>query len=511
MATKNVRYISCNRICPCETTSIYLCLDPSLVLSGLHTIPATIVAVEPTSQCCAPGTIAGYTYTISYDDALLVGSHTLLTEEIEGVVCDDCYAAFVKDKVAEKTICCLQSEAVFGDGSEGDRTITSADHIDGNDYAHFTEGRNYHYQNLTIEDGAVLRLLGPIIPSSMTDGRGFASHYQLFVNGTLTIKAGGAITASGIDGGDGGDGSAGSGYGTPGAEGRVLYLDAASNSYYVVDGCGGGCAPGGLGGYGATPGYAAYDDRWPGNSGQLVVYSGTVRAGGLMGGGPGGVGGTGGDLGGINAYLPNPQQTANALPGRAGYYQEANANHYKEQLTQGGIVSTPNWELLIPTQLSIGGGVGGSGGGSGSYLVSPSIYSDPGGGGGGGAAGGSLYIAARNIVIETTGAITANGGDGGDGGDGASTPLGRGIYPSAGGGGGGGGGGGLIYLVYETLTNAGTIEVAAGQGGVGGEGKGSNDPDNGTEVVPGGDGTAGTDGTIGNIYKLNVCTGQFEA
>lgn len=82
------------------------------------------------------------------------------------------------------------------------------------------------------------------------------------------------------------------------------------------------------------------------------------------------------------------------------------------------------------------GGVAGTMGGGGDGATSPE---EAGGGGGG---GGVVFISARTIV-NTGGAIQANGGDGGDGigtsGSGGGTP-GSGVNPSAEGGDGGNGG-----------------------------------------------------------------------
>ena len=97
------------------------------------------------------------------------------------------------------------------------------------------------------------------------------------------------------------------------------------------------------------------------------------------------------------------------------------------------------------------------------------------GGGGSGAIGGHMLICAKEITINTGCYIQANGGDGGDGGGG-----------SYGAGGGGAGNGGFMGLVYNSLTNNGTIEALGGTGGVGGSG----------DYFTGSPGQNGNNGTI---------------
>lgn len=125
---------------------------------------------------------------------------------------------------------------------------------------------------------------------------------------------------------------------------------------------------------------------------------------------------------------------------------------------------------------------GGGGGGN------RDATSTPGGGGGGaGSPGGIIAIYFRVIVINASASITANGGSGGSGAGGAS------IGSKCGGGGGGGGGnGGQIILVYNTLTNSGSLTASAGTAGTGGAGGVANTAPNAAGL----NGTAGTAGTI---------------
>src|SRR3990167_7479350 len=64
---------------------------------------------------------------------------------------------------------------------------------------------------------------------------------------------------------------------------------------------------------------------------------------------------------------------------------------------------------------------------------------------------------------------------------------------AAAGGGGGGGNGGQILLVYNTITEIGSLTVTAGTGGTAGTSTG------GTPVA-----TAGTDGTVGTIRRFKI-------
>ena len=95
-----------------------------------------------------------------------------------------------------------------------------------------------------------------------------------------------------------------------------------------------------------------------------------------------------------------------------------------------------------------------------------------GAGGAGGNGGGGIIIMAKNIVFNASGVITADGADGVDGAQGGAGggPSHSSVYGFRGNGGfgGGGGEGGQIILLYNYITNNGTITVTAG--GAGGAG-----------------------------------------
>lgn len=152
--------------------------------------------------------------------------------------------------------------------------------------------------------------------------------------------------------------------------------------------------------------------------------------------------------------------------------------------TTSNVKLISNWHLA--TLLDVGstgatvkfdnsaGSGGGGGGGQGTDNF-------PGGGGGGGSAGGIIAIYFRSIVIGASASIIANGGNGGNGGNAAGTNNG-------GGGGGGGGNGGQIILIYNILTNSGSITCTKGTKGTGGTKTGTG--------VAGSNGADGTNGTI---------------
>lgn len=188
----------------------------------------------------------------------------------------------------------------------------------------------------------------------------------------------------------------------------------------------------------------------------------------------GGLGGAGGNGGGVGAGLGyTPVEPDDGIHMKSGYlvFKFKSALYCEE------------------TDLA-GGGCGGGGGGG------KSAGNSTGGDGGeGGWGGGMIYIAARRIVVESGGIISARGGDGLAGG--AAVNNGNGA--ATGGGGGGGGGGGLVYLVYDSISNAGLITAAGGAGGAGGAG-----------VNGGASGQAGLAGVDGYAYRMYLPTGEFE-
>lgn len=137
-----------------------------------------------------------------------------------------------------------------------------------------------------------------------------------------------------------------------------------------------------------------------------------------------------------------------------------------------------------------GSAAGGGGGGS-----SASNGADGGGGGAGGGNGGIIAIYSRVILINTGGKISSNGGNGGNGGKGGNNNV-VGSF-SGNGGAGAGGNGGIIILVYNTLTNNGSLSVIAGVGGTGG---GQTDTAGNVKTAD----TQTNPGSAGTIYQFQL-------
>lgn len=335
-------------------------------------------------------------------------------------------------------------KAFFGDGSDGDVTISGDT----------TLTRDMYYNSLTINTTKTLT----------------AASYRIFVKGTLTTNGTGKIVNNGLDGTAGSDGHAGVGVsdGAGGAAGtRGGVIAAGSVSGTVIPGTSGAGGAGGSGTGGTVGG--------DGSAGTGVTKSiGSAGVAGAKGGkggnGGGNTGGNGGTVG-----------SAGALSGTV--FNKPNSPIYGSLLVD----FTPSLTFLGSSAANGGssgggGGAGGNGGGGG-------------GGGGAGSPGGMLVIFAKDIV--NNGTISANGGNGGKGGNGG----GGGSGTNGGGGGGGAGGaagdGGVVVLCYSTFTgNAATVSAgtpgAIGTGGIA----------NGGTGVNGADGAVGTTGNSGLVVTI---------
>jgi hypothetical protein len=135
--------------------------------------------------------------------------------------------------------------------------------------------------------------------------------------------------------------------------------------------------------------------------------------------------------------------------------------------------------IRTPSSFYQGGGGGAGGSGTQGYYVLRA-------GGGGGGGGGIVFLWARRLIVQSGGIIQANGGNGGAGA----------THTEEGAGGGGSGGGGWVYLLFDELTNNGTIRAIAGTPGTGGGGS----------VYPG---SAGSAGDSGKVTLMNRLTGLF--
>ena len=325
-------------------------------------------------------------------------------------------------------------QGVFGDGSDGDITISSDTSL----------ARDMYYENLTINNGVTLT----------------SSGFRIFVRGTLTNN--GTISAKGNDGTNGANATA-DGIGTGGPGGAAL----ATGTIY------GGLA-GGAGADGVT--YTGQGERaGKATSAGTNLNPSITGVNGAKGGNggqawgnvPGGVAGDGGtatlEVALLDALFSIVTLNAETIFDKGIPY-----------LLRG---ITSNF-ILSSSAASSGGGSGG---------VKPTlagVTTSSGGGGGAGSTGGIVYIQA-NIIVNN-GTITANGGNGGNGGNAYTTNSAN--SRGGGSGGGAGGSGGLVVLIYNTYPTAGTVTVAGGTGGAGGTYVGGSGADNG------GNGAAGNAG-----------------
>jgi len=262
--------------------------------------------------------------------------------------------------------------------------------------------------------------------------------YRIFAR-TTTLNGTGKIASNGNNGGNGSDGSAGGGGGSAGAA--------------LADGYLKGSVAGGAGGAGSTVNGVAGSAGANGTATSNSLGSNGVAGGtGKTGAGLGGAGGAGGSAG--VATAANVKLIANW--------------HLATLLDVGATGATLKFDN------SAGAGGGGGGGDN-----------NGGGGGGSGSAGGIIAIYSKTITIGASASITANGGNGGNGGVGNNN--------GAGGGGGSGGNGGQIILVYNSLTNNGSLTVTAGTfGTMGASGTG------------GTNGNAGTAGNSSRSFQLSI-------
>jgi len=292
----------------------------------------------------------------------------------------------------------------FGDGSDGDVTISSS--------TTFNTPKNYN--DLTINASQTLSYNGADQTNAI-----------IRVKGTLTVNGTLSATGKGRAGGDGG-------------------------SATTQNGAGGSQGDTGIQSWGA--------DLTSGASGS----SGAGGTGGSSGAGSG-ASGTSGVSGDLRIVADTRFNDATEI-------------------------------LRAQPQIYGAGGSGGAGGGAGGGTSGYSSGGNGGTGGAGGNGGGTLLVFAKNITIASGGIIESNGADGADGGNGTAG-SGSQNYTAGGGGGagsGGGGSGGFIGVVYELLTNNGSINVNGGSTGSAGTG--------GTSAYGG----TGADGSTGSAGGLGI-------
>jgi hypothetical protein len=364
----------------------------------------------------------------------------------------------------------------FGDGSDGDVTISSPT----------TLTSDMFYNNLTVNEDL------------NTGG------YRIFVKGTLTIASGKKIYRNGNAGDNGtnatdiytaGDTSKGSG-GVGGAALAAGSLSGAIAGENGVNGVNGSVfdnpSNNGLtGNAGTNVNKSLVPNNGASGAAGGAGGSGTTTLSGTRAGGSGGSGGAGGTKTGTVYNKINNLLSSYSL------YD-----------------SIPSFEILKNSPSSGSGGSGASGGCTRSRAAGSAYSGATGGSGGGGSQGGIVSVFARFIVLN--GSITANGGTGGNAGTTYNSLCNTGGSPdvdlaaggSGGSAGGSGGNGGVAIVVYNTKTGAGTITASGGAGGTGAAGGASatiNGNDTGTPSAV--DGTAGATGTAGNagtVIELEI-------
>lgn len=334
---------------------------------------------------------------------------------------------------------------LFGDGSDGDVTISSGT---------TTLSRDMRYRNLTINAGAVLD----------------ANGYRVFVSGTLTLngKLARAKPAK-VNGATGGFGGVAGG--SPSAPPQAVSVPLASPGALGAAGPFGSNVNVTTNG-GAGNSVAAVEGAgW----GQLVA---SAQAGAGGAGGASGQGQTGGAGGTVGAVTFTP-----TLPVAGGPFDLVGLLLPGTRFAGGAASQLQTYT----TGSAQGGASGGSGGAA-------SAQSAPGGSGGaGGTAGGALVVCAA--VLSGAGVVEAQGGDGGNGGAGYGPPTGVNGGGGGGGGGGNGGAGGIAIVVYRRkLSWTGTYDVSGGAGGTGGAGGAG--LGTGSAGVAGGNGGAGAAGRV---------------
>lgn len=225
---------------------------------------------------------------------------------------------------------------------------------------------------------------------------------------------------------------------------------------------------------------------------------GSLNTNYLAGAPVGGTGGSGNGAGNNGANGGNGTNNANCLSSNNGAAAGGGGNSGGAAIggsagTAGTTTATTikliaNWHLATLLDIAADGATkkfqgsaSAAGGGAGGSSAGTS-----GGGGGGGSNGGVLAMYAKSLTIGAAGVISSNGGKGGNGAAGVSGN-------SGGGGGGGGGNGGIVVLVYNTLSNSGSVTASLGAQGTKGAGAGS-----------GAAGVDGTAGLAGLIYQFQV-------
>jgi hypothetical protein len=359
----------------------------------------------------------------------------------------------------------LANQNIFGDGSDGDVTIS----------ADTTLSSDMYYNNLTINTTKILNTGG----------------YRIFVKETLTINGTGKIIRNGNTGGNGADATAWDTPGTTGGAGGAALADGSIKGALAgIDGVNG------VSGSQAVNGPVTGVNGTAGSSGVNIAKS-LVSADGVSGK-SGGTGGNG--TVGATTAVGGTAGAAGSAGTRTGTVYNIIKNAYSAYLLYDFLPTGDN----LKAAPSNGGAAAGSSGGAMATLGDGCRSGATGRSGGGGGNGGIVSIFAKTII--NSGTISANGGAGGNAGttwnSDASGTTSSGAGGSGGSSGGSGGNGGILILVYQSLTNTGTIQAIGGSGGtkaVAGT-KATHGSGTATDGTDGQNGTTGNDGQI--IYLV---------
>jgi len=323
------------------------------------------------------------------------------------------------------------SNLMFGDGSDGDVTVTTTTNL----------SRDMYYRNLTLSGSAYLSTNG----------------YRIFVSEVLDLSAAptGAIAFDSAQGSN--------------ASGTTGGVGAAAVAGIMV----GGKGAGGAGANGATGAGA----NGTAGTNQTPANGGAGGAGGASGTGSGGGAGSGGAGGTIANSLSFRRWSADLIRGvtiiAAGAGGGGGAGGAGDGTAGGGGGGggSSGGCVFVSARIIERGGSTGAGairaigylGGNG---ASPAGGNRGGGGGGGGSGGGWIFVAYQHLIgSSASNALDASGGNGGSGANGTGTGT-------AGTGGTGGSGGRITKMDLGTNTVSDTTGIAgsAGSGTTGGAG-----------------------------------------
>lgn len=345
-----------------------------------------------------------------------------------------------------------------GDGSDGALTFDGTSTVAGlvPSSSIYTMTRDLFATTLQVNSGVTLKTANfvPFASQSMT------------INGTIDNSgrnAAGSAAASDTT--------------SPSPNVGSLPMPTGNNSATGRNGVAGGSGTTGAGGAGTSGGN--------GNSVTNAIVQTVNNPSVWRGGNGGAVGATSGGTGGSSGT--NGTLTATNAQPRAAHRAFGNVGYGTTLATYG------------QTNYQIANGVAGAPGGGGGAGDGSNAGANGGSGGGAGGSGGFLVLSSPTITIGATGVVSSNGGSGLSGFNGSNAIAGGNRGGGGGGAGGAGGNGGCVILIYNSLSNSGSIQANAGAGGSGGTG--------GTGTGSGGagsNGAAGPNGSAGVIIQIQT-------